>query len=305
MASKKKQQLQKFCRIFQWVEQKDPAFAGAISDLCMEGALRGGRSLGVTLLYPGADLRKEIVKEAYGPDPEKAIRLLEGHIVNPALHAAEDLEGGAGTRRGVRLELEAGGGDAATLKGGAKIKKAADFTPLLKDNITVWEVVGGVVPQEGPAYERPRRGRGGRGAEAAAAVGGAEKALSDRAGLAADVEGEYDKCMRADRCRSRDPYLAHAVSLLNFLKAAHPSTLQKVLPMVDRDPAVTFYLLVEPHKTTGERVLRDSELFGKNGWNGAQVYEGAVTEFEAFFETGKAPPPPPAQARGRGERVAP
>ena len=36
MASKKKGQLTKYCRIFQWVQAKDPDFAGAIRDLCLE-----------------------------------------------------------------------------------------------------------------------------------------------------------------------------------------------------------------------------------------------------------------------------
>lgn len=288
MAGKK---LHKFCRIYQWVEAKDPDLAGAIRDLCMEGALSGGRHSGATFIYPSAAVRKQIVKDAYSADPEKAIRVLEAHIISEGVRTAAEIRKGVGSRLGIQLEVESGSGASVTLKGGAKLKVAEDFHPLRKDNIAVWEVESGEVPLEGPEYKPPARGRAPR---ASGGRDGAAKARGYRGGnatgprllMAKAVEQNYSACMRADRCRSRDPYLTHSVSLLNFLKLQHPDLLAKVLPMIDRDPAVTFYLLLEPYKTQGsDYVLDNSVLFGREGWNGVEIFETAVTDFEGFFET--------------------
>jgi hypothetical protein len=124
--------------------------------------------------------------------------------------------------------------------------------------------------------------------------------------LASTVENNYDQCMRADRCRTKDPYLAHSVSLLNFLKGSHPNVLVAILPMIDRDPAVTFYLLIEPYKTSGsDYVLSDDILFGSAGWNGAEVFEGAVSEFQGFFESLSSQSAPSAEDRSSGNPVVP
>jgi hypothetical protein len=305
MASKKSaNKLVKFCRIFQWIEAKDAVLGAAIRALCMEGALSGGRRSGATFLYPPEKVRKRIVKDAYSADAEQAITLLEAHIIPESVRTAADFRRGVGTRLGIQLEVESASGSSVTLKNGAKLEVAGDFHPLRKDNIAVWLVESGEVPLEGPEYQAPKRGRGehvGGGPPAAAPA-----PLSSRQTLASNVEAAFDTCMRADKCRTRDPYLDHAVSLLNFLQANHPGLLVAVLPMIDRDPAVTFYLLVEPYKTAGaDRVLDESVLFGPRGWNGAQIYEGAVSEFEGFFEALEKQEAPSAEDRSSGDPVVP
>ena len=294
--------LQKYCRIFQWVEANDDAFARAIHDLCMEGALSAGRRSGTTFLFPSADLRKEVVKKAYSKEPEEAIRLLEAHILSGVARTANDFRD-LGSKLGIKIELESGAGSKATLKGGAQREVAADFVPLRKDNIMVWKVVSGAVPLEGPAFEMARRGRG---EPLAVKTGGCEYSAKDRRQLARTVELAFDHCMQKDRCQTADPYLTHTVSLLNFVKQNHPATLPAVLALVDRDPAVTFYLLVEPYKSAGsDYVLRDEVLFGPSGWNGAEVYQSAVTEYQSYFNALAAQQTFTAEDRASGNSVVP
>lgn len=302
-----KKKLQKFCRIFPWVESKDEALAGAIRDLCMEGALSTGRrTSGTTFLYPIEKVRKEIVTKAYSPEPEEAIRLIEAHIIPDAVRTAADFHKGVGSRAGIKLETEDGTGATVTLKNGAQLAVAKDFKPLRKDNICVWEVDSGEVPLEGPEFKTAARGRGERSRPKARVTGGESQARGAREALATATEGAYSGCMQADQCRTHDPYLSHSVSLLNFLKTNYPAELIKVLPMIDRDPMVTFYLLVEPYKTKGsDYVLADSVLFGAKGWNGAAVFERAVTEFRSFFEMGEKQTAPSAEDRSSGEPVVP
>ena len=279
MASKK---LHKYCRIFQWVETKDGAFATAIRDLCMESNL-SGRQTGVTFLFPPEALRKQIVKDAYSKEPEKAVQLIRAHVVTTAALTGNDFSKGVGTRLGIKLEVEDHGPSTVTLKNGAKLKLADDFTALGRDNLAVWVVESGEVPLEGPKFgvaafsrDKPRRNA------AATAQGGAHN-LNDRERLATAVEDAFSACMKKDRCVIRaDPYLTHVVSLLNFLKMNHLDEFVKILPMIDRDPAVTFYLLLEPYRLEPPYVLDNSVLFGQSGWNGAEIYEGMVWSSKAF-----------------------
>lgn len=301
MASKK---LQKYCRIIQWIEAKDANLAAAIHDLCMVGALSGGRH-GATFLYPAAEVRKTIAAKTYSADAEEAVRLVDAHIISGTVRTGAEFKT-AGTRLGIKLEVESSSADAATLKNGAKLKVAKDFQPLRKDNIAVWEVESGEVPLEGPTFEAPKRGRGEyRGGQEEARPAFLGGGLTSRAILATTVENEYSTCMAKDHCATRDPYLAHAVSLLNFLKGAHPTLLVALLPVIDRDPAVTFYLLVEPYKTTGDYLIPDDTLFGPKGWNGAEIYQGAVSEFEGFFESLEKQTGPSAEDRSAGNLVVP
>lgn len=309
MAASKK--LQRYCRIFQWVEEKDANLARAIRDLCMEGALSGGRH-GVTFLFPAEPVREQIIKLAYSKDPEQAVQILEAHIIPGSVRTSDEFRKEIGTLRGVKLEAETAKASTVTLKGGATLKIASDFNPLRKDNISVWVVESGAVPLEGPEYVVPSRGRKGTkkpGAEAPRARGGADKEttmLSSRATLAVEVETAFDQCMRTDRCRTQDPYLSHTVSLLNFLQGSHPDLLITVLPIIDRDPVVSFYLLVEPYKEApSDFLIPDNVLFGPSGWNAAKIYEGAVSEFEGFFELLGQQIAPSAQDPVTAEPVVP
>lgn len=293
MASKKKAALHKVCRIFQWIESQDDRLAGVIRDLCMEGALTPGfGSAGVTFLYPkDKAYRDEIVNKAEGDDPDGAVKIIESLIIPDSLQNASDFQRRpVGSHSGVLYDVEEASGDTVKLKGGVTIKKADDFHLLQHKEaagrmLAVWNVTAGKLPLAGASYQRPRRGKGGDGAD-----GGSRRyirggANGQRAALAAQTEAEFDSCMRQDGCKTKDPFLAKSVSLLAFLKAKHPDILASVLPVIDYSPVVTFYLLLEPYKTSGAFMIPDGILFSAaDGWNGADIYQDAVGEFKAFFD---------------------
>lgn len=283
--------------IINWVEAQDSGFASAIRDLCMDGALTG-RGGGTTLLYPTDDVRAAIVEGAYSTEPENAVALINAHIITSAAKSTSDFRKGLGTLHGIKLEVEAANGRTVTLRGGAHIKAAGDFSPGRGDKVAVWVVEEGEIPLEGPAYQQAKRGRRGT-AEKRERVSSPSATANNRVMVAARVERAYDVAMRRDRCRTEDPYLTHVVSLLNFLRSHKAKLYETVRPLVDRDPAVSFYLLVEPYKTVGDDyTLGDDVLFGPEGWNEARMYEEAVSEFESVFEHSDAPPDAPLSARG-------
>jgi len=286
MSSKKKQQLSKHCRIFQWVEAQDPDFAGAIRDLCLEGALSpGGRVAGVTFLYPkDKAYRQEIIDKTYSDEADDAVKLVESLIVPDALISGADFNRRpVGSRLGVKYAVESADAGKVKLANGVELTLADDFRPLSRraGDIAVWIIAKGRLPLTGEAYKAPAPDR--KGKQGGARHGGDDGALTDRQLLATNVEGEFDRCMKQDRCRTHNPYLAKVVSLLNYLKAKYPANLLTVMPVLDYDPVVSFYLLLEPYKTRGEYLIPDTILFGDGAWNGADAYGNAVEEYKAVF----------------------
>jgi hypothetical protein len=286
MATKKKGQLSKHCRIFQWVEAQDPDLAAAIRDLCLERALSpAGPAGGVTFLYPKEkEYRAEIVSKAYSDEAEEAVKLIESLIIPDALVQGADFSRRpVGSKLGVKYVVESADSMKVKIANGVELVPSSDFSPLESraNKLAIWVIAKGRLPLKGEAYKAPppeRRAKHGGGDSGVSGIG-----LNDRQLLAANTEGEFDRCMKRDKCRSHNPYLAKVVSLLNYLKAKAGDVLLKVMPVLDYDPVVTFYLLLEPYKTRGEHLIPDSLLFGDGAWNGADAYGNAVSEYEAIF----------------------
>lgn len=294
MASKKKSAAAtpKVCRIFQWIEQQDERFASAIRSLCMEGALSKGAT-GTTFLYPkDKAYRDEIADAAEGADADEAVDMIKSLIIHEGLPNASDFQRGPiGSGGGVLYEVEDVSGDTIRLKGGVTLKKEEGFRLLRHKEegtrrLVVWNITEGRPPLTGPAYVRPRRGatKGANGHPGADGKTGGAAAATFRGRLAAKAERDFDTQMKLDGCRTRDPYLALVVSLLQFLKMQHPDILQAVLPLIDYNPVVAFYILLEPHKTAGAHMIPDAILSGTGGWNGAESFSDAVGEYKQFFD---------------------
>jgi hypothetical protein len=287
MASKKKGQLSKHCRIFQWVEAKDADLADAIRALCLEGTLSpSGRSPGVTFLYPkDKAYRDEIIDKAYSDEADEAAKLIESLIIPDALLQGADFQRRpVGSRLGVKYDVESADRGKVKLASGVELVPADDFHPLARreGDLAVWIISKGRLPLSGESYRAPapeRRAKNG------GARHGGDASLNNRQLLAANTEGEFDRCMKQDKCRTHNPYLAKVVSLLNFLKAKAGDVLLKVMPVLDYDPVVSFYLLLEPYKTRGDYLIPDSILFGDGAWNGADAYGNAVEEYKAVFRS--------------------
>jgi hypothetical protein len=282
MASKKKNHPTKVCRIWQWIEGHDEQFAGLIRNLCMEGALAPGFA-GVTFLYPEDKAYRDSIIDA---DGDEAVKMVQSLIIPEGLLIASDFQSHPiGSYSGVLYAVEETSKDTVKLQGGIMLKKADDFHLLQYkegDRLAVWNITAGRLPLTGAEYQRPRKGRTEGGARHAKR--GGESHLSKRATFAATIEKEFDDCMKADGCMAKDPYLAKSVSLLDFLREKHPDIFQTVLPLIDWNPIITFYLLIEPYRTIGDYIIPDGILFGDGGWNGAETFTDAVSEYKKIFE---------------------
>jgi len=283
MASKKKGHPTKFCQILSWVEVQDSALADAIKHLCLTGIFHPRSRPGITFMYPkDKEFREEIVTKAFGEQAEEAVSLIESLVLLDVFRSgAEFGQRPVGSARGIKLAVESADVGRVRFAGGLELVPADDFRVLERGappRLAVWLIAKGRPPLEGEPYAPPAPKRRARGGGAPQSLG----APNDRMHLAAKTASEFDCCMRKDLCRGYNPYLARSVSLLRFLQLQHPDEYTKVLPLIDYNPLLTFYLLLEPAKPD-PRLLADELLFGDGGWNGACLYENAVEDYLSVF----------------------
>jgi len=296
MASKKKEELNKYCRIFRWIESQDPEFAEIIRDLCLERSLTPGpHQSGVTFLYPkDKAYRQEIITNAYSKDADEAVRIIESLIIPEALiHGSDFKKYPIGSKLGVKYDVESADASMVTLANGVELVPTHNFHTLAsrKGKLAIWIVNKGRLPLVGkeykpqphkPSMKSKKRKIGGGESDEEEDI---ERALPYRQMLALELQVEFISCMRrnGDKCKKYNPYLAKMVSLLNYLDHNHKSVLEKVVVFLDYDPLISFYLIVEPFKTKGELLIPDNILFGPNCWNCVDCYTDAVAEYLKFF----------------------
>lgn len=293
MSSKKKESLVKYCRIFQWIEAQDSEFAGAIRDLCLEGALApSGHMAGITFLYPkDKTYRQEVINLTYSEKADDAVRIVESLIMPDALINSSDFTNRpVGSKLGVKYNVLSTGSGSVKLAGGVELVLASDFSTLSNrtNRLVIWNITSGRLPTSGESYKaptvKPHSKRGG--SEKVQALVSPE-GMNARQKLANSTEFAYNECMIKDKCLTTNPYLANVVSLLNFLKKNYPDEYVKVLPIIDYNPVVTFYLLLEPYKypntPDSEYLIKTSALFGNNGWNQVNAFTDAIFEYKEMF----------------------
>jgi len=239
----------KHCHVLTWIEEHDEDFAQVFRDLCLVGQLNA-RGSGVTFLMPSAAERKRLVDLAYGADTEKAIREVQAYILPFYFPDGNKFSGEFGSKAGVRLEADKKSASEVTLKGGAVLKRADSFKALgrrgaagaeLESKVAVWEVTKGAVPATGPEFDvlgSMRRGKSG-GDEAFSAD-------LNRAEIMRPIiaEGINEMSTR----KTEITWLKHLLGLLKHLRDEYPMEYYKAACVVDRSPASSLFILVEPFK---------------------------------------------------------
>lgn len=290
--------LSRHCRLFQWVREKDEKFSQAVTELCLEGIFTPRRGLtGAAFVLPGPKERKSVYDNTFTEkgNHAEAVATVKAHLLPLRLDdAASFAEGRAGSLLGARfLRAEAGkkAGELVVFYAGAggkeqsfTIAKAADFRPVEdRENLSAWELKDGQPPRAAsePPYAPPRENRR-RGKKTGAGVkGGAESGPAPRAHLAELVEREFEK----EGSSRGGAFLRATTALLGCVRRHSPGLHQALLPLLDRNPFVCFYLLVEPFKhARAEEYLVPDEIVLKQ-WAGSTVVEGEdlQAEFESHF----------------------
>lgn len=270
-ASPKKRGSERGDQIYQYISARAPALGDAIRGLCMEGHLSPDATQpGVTFLLPAdKSYIDEIAAAADSEDPEEAVRLISALIIPDALQSATDFKRRpVGSHAGVLYEVTGTtGSNSVTIGKDIKLVRDEAFRGP-GGRLAVWTVQSGRLPTAGKEYRRPKLARGdeAKAAERKAAAG-ADVAAA-RARLARDTEAKFvARLAKGDRGGALGAYAELTAGLLEYLQARHPELFTALLPLVDYNPFITFYLLVEPYKTRGEHLIPDALLFGPDGWN--------------------------------------
>jgi hypothetical protein len=139
---------------------------------------------------------------------------------------------------------------------------------------------------------KPTRANKGTGDGGAGVTGGHESYINQlistnnsRFAIAKQLEADYAKCMYLDKCKVRHPYLIAVTSLLNYLRIKKNDVYNYVLPVLDYDPIISFYILVEPYKTVGKHFISNEDLFENGGyWAQVQLCKSPKDEYLSHFE---------------------
>jgi len=263
------------CSAFQWLEANEADLAQAIKGLCLD-RLVGAHD--ITFLVPGAAVQKEIIDgQNSGTDAatDRANLLVKAHIVRAYLASPEDFNRDLGSAAGVRLRAKDIKPSGVTLQDGAVLVRR-EANRRTGATFAIWDVKSGAVSTDGEHFEMKKQAPGGHHKQ------GGGGGMS-RIGAAVLAESEFRAAL-ACGCASA-AFLGRAFALLTHLRVCGGDTFLRAQGVIDLDPVITFYLLLQPFKTVGEYLVSDDLLFGANGWCGASILP-TEDQWRALFEGG-------------------
>ena len=276
MASKKDNPDHKYCSIMKWIEEQDNDFANALKDICMENRLANA-----TFLYPtDKAYRKEIIDKAE-KETEVGLALAESLIIPDVLVTENDfISRPIGSKGGIKYEAELVGGKVMIQKT-VELAQAPTFRPLNKrtDRDAVWLIVKGKLPTTGEPFS-PNSKRVKKGGAPDNGSGISSKKRSDYAQM---LESKFIACACKDNCSTQNPFLEAVVSLLNFLNEHHKEIFETIVPLIDSNPVIAFYILFEPYKLTGDYLIPHGVLYSEDGWNEQTQIGNLKEDYLEFF----------------------
>lgn len=267
--SSDKRKVQKYCRIFNWIQDNDEEFAEVMTNLCIDRiADTNKKHTSITFLMPKGKLRTEIVDLAYSNTPEKAVDIIISLVLPYGFATLESFNNAPVNQIGNKLRYvfpKIVKPNDKTVNFGDKLVIKAPHPKLVpRDNarIYVWDIESGQPPNNFNKYvdkqeyvipegSRPVRGGADCKLDPISQLNGKPRAIFAQA-VEQMVRDEIQKI------HSKNPYLPVVVLLLQrLIEKQHYQIFLKVRPILDVDPIITFYILLEPYKLSGEYLVSD------------------------------------------------
>lgn len=264
-----KRKVQKYCRIFNWIQDYDEEFAEVLTNLCVERVIDTSKKHpSITFLMPKGKLRTEIIDLAYSEKPEKAVDMIISCVLPYGFPTIESFNNAQPNQIGNKLRYlfpKITNPNNKTVNFGDKLVIKTSHPRLIpRDNakIYVWDIESGQPPnnfnkfvdkQEYVIPEGSRQVRGGQDCKVDPIT---QLNSKPRAIFAQTVE----QLVRDEiqKIHSKNPYLSIVVLLLQrLIERTNFQIFLKVRPILDIDPIITFYILVEPYKLVGEYLVSD------------------------------------------------
>lgn len=268
--------VKKYCRIFNWIKDTDEDFAEVMNDLCLDRITDTNKQIpSITFLMPNSALRKKIIEKAYSDKPEDAANMITSLVLPYGFAKAESFkidQKKIGNKLRYVFPKASIKSDVVNFEDKLTIKLVNQFTPLReRANIYVWEIVSGEPPNDLNKYVKekeyviPKGSRQKTSKEGSYEGGDDEEQKSSmynpRAAFAQEIERLY-----LEDFPNKNTYVPVVVLLLQkLIEDKYYDTFLKIRPILDVDPIITFYLLVEPYKSTN--YIIDSDIFGPDLFN--------------------------------------
>jgi hypothetical protein len=260
-------QFKTYCRIYDYIEHVDPDMASLLRGTCAEMILSSLRGKpGVTFLCPkDKAFREKLEKLAYSAKTEDAAAasdmltacIIRDVVKTPAEWKSREIANSLYPPQIV--EVASTSADEVVFKSGARAVLDKEFAKSSRNpKLAVWNLVSGELPvtTDKPATRPPKGKVGGY-----AAIPVQTQTERYKIGLA--VENAYalgrlnrEAGVGGARCCV---YLDHVLSLINYVahvRNDHALLQERIIPVVSFDK-LDFYLLVEPHRTSGQYLLDD------------------------------------------------
>ena len=267
----------KFCNLYSYLEQRDEELLEAIRHRCLGKILSPGlKYKGITFIFPNPELRKKIIEGVYSSNPKEASKIIKSLVIPLPLITGKDFknEDQIGNLMGATMGVDSVSDVEVQLSGGIVLSKATDFkTDDDVSNIAIWNITSGEMPtspSETP-YTAPKKistkkTKGSAelvrnaGSVGGVSFGGVSSSDHIRQTIAEKVEQSYLTALQ-----SKSPDVGYYRAVITLLESLSDSTYKKILPMLDKNPIINFYLLVEPYKKSkSDFTLSDTEI---SGWN--------------------------------------
>ena len=267
----------KFCSIQNWLIQEDSELYDAITQICATKRINPSKYGGITFIVPDKATRKAFIDAAYN-DHELALAIFLSHVVSERL-VPERFQSPIGSKLGILFNVKSISAKSVKIVGNAG--KDIAITPIVYGKeIAIWQA-DGQMPLTGDAYKPHRNDKKAEGG-AADKIKYKTDGLSLRTQIALRVERDFPNSF----IKGQNIYLAKVISLLCHLQHNHKNIFNAVLPLIDRDPIVTFYILLEPYKRDPPYILPCYILSDNESikWDGSTDVHGvAVTDYKKIY----------------------
>lgn len=294
-----KRKVQKYCRIFNWIQDYDEELADVMVNLCVDRiADVSKRTPSVTFLMPKGKLRSEIIDLAYSNTPEKAVDMIISLVLPYGFSTVESFNSAQPTQIGNKLRYifpKIVNPNSKNVNFGDKLVIKSSINKLVpRDNfkIYVWDIESGQPPNNLNKYVAKQEYIIPDGSRQ---VKGGSCKLDPISQLNARPRAIFaqtiEQLVREEiqKIHTKNPYLSVVVLLLQkLMNQNNYQVFLKIRPILDIDPIITFYLLLEPYKLVGEYMVSDdiyNQRFFDTILKNKNVFIDPTEEFRKIMNT--------------------
>jgi hypothetical protein len=221
------------CSLYGWLKDNNTELFNILEDMCAPGLFRPRHP--TTFLNPNEKLTQELVKMCDNGEGEEAFKILSSLFIF-GKHSKLDGELVSYNRKKYETDLSG-------------LKKDNSFIQWKsKDNTAVFSYDLPKFPKEGKAAQPPKLERKKRDVEGSSE--GNHKRITDTEELFKDLDNT-DNALFKKVARNLN-------SLLEHVKSKNPSEFDKIKLLMDPNMVVSWFILVQPTKSTDHHISDDS-----------------------------------------------